>query len=138
LVDENGRNALRHLDHILFNGVLDVETGRNFRTTGPLVNKGTLKSIATGFIGPDAPVTVTIDGNYTGIGYPLDVENQGVMDVEAPGPTADATDGIKGKLRNYDAASRTLPQIYSDWGAAGGRSATTRVLGIPGPSTSER
>ena len=133
LVDENGRNALRHLDHILFNGVLDVETGRNFRTTGPLVNKGTLKSIATGFIGPDAPVTVTIDGNYTGIGYPLDVENQGVMDVEAPGPTADATVVIKGKLTNYDAASRTLHKTYYGWGAAGGRSATTRVLGIPGP-----
>jgi len=133
IVDENSRNALRHLDHILFNGFLDVETGRNFRTTGPLVNEGTLKSIATGFIGPDAPVTVTIDGDYTGIGYPLYVENQGVMDVEAPGPTADATVVIKGKLTNYDAASRTLHKTYYGWEAAGGRSATTQVIGSAGP-----
>ncbi|HEY2712129.1 MAG TPA: hypothetical protein VGI60_06405 [Chthoniobacterales bacterium] len=132
IVDENGRNALRHLDHILFNGFLDVETGRNFRTTRPLVNEGSLLSIATGFIGPDAPTTVTIDGDYTGIGYPLDVENQGVMSVAAPGPTADATVVINGNLTNYDAASRTLHKTYYGWGAAGGRSATTRVLGIPG------
>ena len=133
IVDENGRNALRHLDHILLNGFLDVETGRNFRTTGPLVNEGTLLSIATGFIGPDAPATVTIKGDYTGIGYPLDVGTQGLMDVEAPGPTADATVVINGNLTNYDGASRTLHKTYYGWGAAGGRSATTQVIGSAGP-----
>jgi hypothetical protein len=133
IVDENGRNALRHLDHILFNGFLDVETGRNFKTGGPLVNEGTLLSVATGFIGPDAPTKITIDRDYTGIGYPLDVENQGVMVVLAPGPTADATVVINGNLTNYDAASRTLHKTYYSWGAAGGRSATTQVLGSAGP-----
>ncbi len=121
------------MDHIFVDGIFDVETGRDFTTGGSLVNEGTLYVISTGFIGPDGPATVRINGDYTGIGYPLDVGTVGVSSVQAPGPSADAQTVVKGNITNYEAATRTLHKTYYGWEAAGGRSATTQVLGGNGP-----
>lgn len=67
-------------------GYLDVETGREFTTGGSVVNEGYMAVYATGFIGPDAPATLVVNGNYTGIGYPLDEGTVGLLKVLAPGP----------------------------------------------------
>jgi hypothetical protein len=131
IVDENGRDALRHLQHNLVDGDLDFEIGHNFTTEGSLINEGAI-DLATkdSPAGPgDVNTTLTINGNYTGIGFPLDPNTLGVVGLYAPGPIGDARMVINGALTNYDAGTQTLHKSYFGWFAANGASATTRVLG---------
>lgn len=129
IVDQHGHDALANLNHILLYGYLDVETGKKFITGGSLTNEGFASVYSTGFIGPDAPGTLVVSEDYTGIGYPLDLGTNGETKVIAPGPTADAKMIIKGNLTNYGQATRTLHKTYYVWEAGSGRSATTQVLG---------
>jgi hypothetical protein len=133
IVDQYGHDALANLDHILLYGIFDVETGREFTTAGSFLNEGTTVVYSTGFIGPDAPATLVITGDYTGIGYPLDLGTFGLLKPVAPGPSADAKIVIRGRITNYDAASKTLHKSYFVWDAAGGRSATIQVMGGSSP-----
>ena len=82
-----------------------------------------------GFVTGDTNTTLTISGNYTGIGYPLDLNTDGLVELLAPGPNGNARMVIKGALTNYDADTQTLHKSYFGWEAANGAGATTRVLG---------
>jgi len=128
IVDENGNDALRNFEHNLLDGIFDFETGRNFTSAGSIVNEGEVHVISE-LAGADYPTTLTINGDYTGIGFPLDPGTIGLTLVLAAGPTGDAKMVIKRNLTNYDAASKTLNKTYYVWMAANGRSATTQVLG---------
>ena len=129
-VDENGHDALANLQHTMVNGTLDIETGRSFTTGGPFVNEGEVWVISTGY---GAPATLTVKGDYTGIGYPLDPGTVGLVLMLAPGPTSDAKMIIKGQLTNYDANTSTLEKCRFQWEAAGGRKAVTQALGGAAP-----
>jgi hypothetical protein len=126
MVDQHGHDALANLRHILLGGDFDPRGGRNFTTGGSFVNEGAIFVDSAGF-SADAPTTFTINGNYTGIGYPLDPGTDGLAFVLAPG--ADARVIINGHLTNYDATTQTLQKSSYNWEAANGHSATTRVLG---------
>ena len=128
IVDENGNDALRNFQHNLLNGIFDFETGRNFMSVGSIVNEGEVHVISE-FAGADANTTLTINGDYTGIGFPLDPGTLGFALVEAAGPIGDAKMVINGALTNYNAARKTLNKTWYQWEAANGRSATTQVLG---------
>ena len=128
IVDENGNDALRNFEHNLLYGIFDFETGRNFMSAGSIVNEGEVHVISE-FAGADANTTLTINGDYTGIGFPLDPGTLGVALVEAAGPIGDAKMVINGALTNYNAARKTLNKTFYQWEAANGRSATTQVLG---------
>jgi hypothetical protein len=131
IVDENGRDALRHLQHNLVDGDLDFEIGHNFTTEGSLINEGEIDLFTKDSpAGPgDVNTTLTINGNYTGIGFPTDPNTLGLVGLYAPGPIGDARVVIEGALTNYDAGTQTLHKSYFVWEAANGASATTRVLG---------
>jgi hypothetical protein len=128
LVDENGNDALRNVEHNLLNGQLAPALfGHNFTTTGSLVNEGEIDIVTYSFdSSPDLPTTFTVSGNFTGIGFPDD-GNLGFVGIEAPGANAKLL--INGSLTNYDAAHKTLSKMWNQWVAAGGKSATTQVLG---------
>jgi len=128
IVDENGNDALRNFEHNLLYGIFDFETGRNFMSAGSIVNEGEVHVISE-FAGADANTTLTINGDYTGIGFPLDPGTLGRALVEAAGPIGDAKMVINGALTNYNAARKTLNKTWYQWEAANGRSATTQVLG---------
>jgi hypothetical protein len=128
IVDENGNDALRNFEHNLLYGIFDFETGRNFMSAGSIVNEGDVHVISE-FAGADANTTLTINGDYTGIGFPLDEGTLGRALVEAAGPIGDAKMVINGALTNYNAARKTLNKTWYQWEAANGRSATTQVLG---------
>jgi hypothetical protein len=128
IVDENGNDGLRNFQHNLVNGIFDFETGRNFTSAGSIVNEGEVHVISE-FAGADANTTLTINGDYTGIGFPLDPGTNGFALVEAAGPIGDAKMVINGALTNYNAARKTLNKTWYQWEAANGRSATTQVLG---------
>ena len=128
IVDENGNDALRNFEHNLLYGIFDFETGRNFMSAGSIVNEGDVHVISE-FAGADANTTLTINGDYTGIGFPLDAGTLGRALVEAAGPIGDAKMVINGALTNYNAARKTLNKTWYQWEAANGRSATTQVLG---------
>ena len=70
LTDENGADALAHFRHNAFDGYFDLEVGRNFTTEGSFVNEGVITVIASdpGSVSGDIDTTLTINGNYTGIG----------------------------------------------------------------------
>jgi hypothetical protein len=131
LIDENGNDALRNVQHNLLNGKLLFGVGRNFTTAGSFVNEGEINLPAQSFdpAAPDVPTTLTINGDYTGIGFPLDPGTLGFALVEAAGPIGDAKMVINGALTNYNAARKTLNKTWYQWEAANGRSATTQVLG---------
>jgi hypothetical protein len=131
ITDESGRDALRHLQRNAVDGDLDFEVGRNFTTEGSLVNEGEIDVFAKdpAFTSGDVTTRLTINGNYTGLGYPLDPNTVGLANLIAPGPKGDARMIINGALTNYDADSHTLHKTYYGWQAAHGASATTRVLG---------
>ena len=130
IVDENGRNALRHFRHNLLFGYFDLEVGRDFTTEGCFVNEGEVVIFASDpdSIAGDVTTTLTINGNYTGIGYPLDPNTNGTATLIAAGPAGDARMIINGALTNYDCATQTLDKSAFAWLAANGASATTRVL----------
>jgi hypothetical protein len=128
IVDENGNDALRNFQHNLVTGIFDFETGRNFTSAGSIVNEGEVHVISE-FAGADANTTLTVNGDYTGIGFPLDPGTNGISVVLAAGPIGEARMVINGALTNYDARSKTLHKTYYFWGAANGRSATTQVFG---------
>ncbi|MGH7983645.1 MAG: hypothetical protein ACREFF_10965 [Candidatus Udaeobacter sp.] len=134
IVDENGRNALRHFRHNLLYGYFDLEVGRNFTTEGCFVNEGEVVILASDpdSITGDVTTTLTIKGNYTGIGYPLDPNTNGFLTLLAAGPVGDARMVINGALTNYDANTQTLHKTIFAWEAANGASATTTVLGVSG------
>jgi subtilase-type serine protease len=127
-VDENGNDGLRHFEHNLLNGVLLLDTGRNFTTSGSMVNEGFF-IVESQFAGAYGDTTLTISGDYTGIGYPLDPGTLGFALLLASGPIGDAKMVINGNLTNYDPATKTLNKTRYDWEAANGRSATTQLLG---------
>jgi hypothetical protein len=131
LTDENGADALAYFQNNAFDGYFDLEVGRNFTTEGAFVNAGLITIFASdpGFISGDVTTTLTINGNYTGIGYPLDPNTDGQVELLAPGPQGDARMVINGALTNYNAARKTLNKTWYQWEAANGRSATTQVLG---------
>ncbi len=133
--DENGTDAIARFRHNLLDGYFDLEVGRNFTTEGSFVNEGLITIFASdpGFVTGDTNTTLTISGNYTGIGYPLDPNTDGLVELLAPGPNGDARMVINGALTNYDAATQTLHKSYWLWEAAGGRSAITKVLGGKAP-----
>jgi hypothetical protein len=131
IIDEQGNDALAHLNHILLGGDFNPRGGRNFTTGGSLVNEGAIFVDSAGFSGADAPTTFTVNGNYTGVGYPLDPGTDGLGAVLAPG--ANARMIINGHLTNYDAATQTLHKSIFNWTAANDHSATTRVLSASGP-----
>jgi hypothetical protein len=128
-LDENGNDALRHFEHNLLNGVFEFGTGRDFTTAGSFVNEGMLV-VQSEFGGAYGNSTLTITGDYTGIGYPIDpAAPLGLAVLLAAGPIGDAKMVINGSLTNYDPATKTLHKTYHVWEAANGRSATTQVLG---------
>jgi hypothetical protein len=127
-VDENGNDALRHFDHNLVNGVLLLDTGRSFTTSGSMVNEGLLW-VEAQFGGAYGNGTLTISGDYTGIGYPLDPGTFGLALLNASGPIGDAKMIIKGALTNYDAVHKTLNKTRFQWEAANSRTAVTQVMG---------
>jgi hypothetical protein len=131
LTDENGADALAHFRHNAFDGYFDLEVGRNFTTEGAFVNEGGIAIFASdpGSVSGDVTTTLTINGNYTGVGYPLDPNTDGLLSLTAPGPMGDARMLINGALTNYDSGTQTLHKSYFGWEAAGGASAVTRVLG---------
>ena len=131
ITDEQGRDAITHFRHNLFDGYFDLEVGRNFTTEGSFVNEGLITVFASepGFFSGDIDTTLTINGSYTGIGYPLDPNTDGQVELLAPGPDGDARMIINGALTNYNAARKTLNKTWYQWEAANGRSATTQVLG---------
>jgi hypothetical protein len=131
LTDENGADALAHFRHLAFDGYFDLEVGRNFTTECSFVNEGLITVIASdpGSVSGDIDTTLTINGSYTGIGYPLDPNTDGQVELLAPGPDGDARMIINGALTNYNAARKTLNKTWYQWEAANGRSATTQVLG---------
>ena len=128
IVDQFGNDALRHFQHNLVNGYFLLDTGRDFTTEGSFINEGEIV-IESQFAGIDVPTTLTINGDYTGIGFPLDPGTLGLATRGAAGPIADAKMVIRGNLTNYDAARKTLNKTFYQWEAANGRSATTQVLG---------
>ncbi|MEO7724889.1 MAG: hypothetical protein ABIU29_09425, partial [Chthoniobacterales bacterium] len=130
IVDENGSDALEHFRHNLLLGYFDLEVGRNFTTEGSFVNEGEVVIFATDpdFISGDVTTTLTINGNYTGIGYPLDPNTNGAVSLLATGPVGDARMVIDGALTNYDSDTQTLHESAFAWLAANGASATTQVL----------
>jgi hypothetical protein len=129
LTDQTGNDALRNVQHNLLNGQLAFGVGRNFTATGSLVNEGEIDVGAQSFDqNPDVATTLTVNGDYTGIGFPDD-GNLGIAIITAPGPNADAKMVIKGALTNYDTAHKALSKTWYQWEAAGGHSATTQVLG---------
>ena len=128
IVDQFGNDALRHFQHNLVNGYFLLDTGRDFTTEGSFINEGEIV-IESQFAGIDVPTTLTINGDYTGIGFPLDPGTLGLASVLAAGPIADAKMVIRGNLTNYNAARKTLNKTFYQWEAANGRSATTQVLG---------
>jgi hypothetical protein len=131
ITDEQGRDAITHFRHNLFDGYFDLEVGRNFTTEGSFVNEGLITVFASepGFFSGDIDTTLTINGSYTGIGYPLDPNTDGQVELIAPGPDGDARMIINGALTNYNPARKTLNKTWYQWEAANGRSATTQVLG---------
>ena len=131
LTDENGANALAHFRHNAFDGYFDLEVGRNFTTECSFVNEGGIAIFASdpGSVTGDLNTTLTINGNFTDIGYPLDPNTDGLVELLAPGPQGDARMVINGALTNYEAGTQTLHKSYFGWVAANGASATTRVLG---------
>ena len=131
LTDENGADALAHFRHNAFDGYFDLEVGRDFTTEGAFVNEGGIAIFASdpASVSGDVTTTLTINGNYTGVGYPLDPNTDGLVSLAAPGPMGDARMLINGALTNYDSGTQTLHKSYFGWGAAGGASAVTRVLG---------
>jgi hypothetical protein len=131
LTDENGANALAHFRHNAFDGYFDLEVGRNFTTEGAFVNEGGIAIFASdpGSVTGDLNTTLTINGNFTDIGYPLDANTDGLIELFAPGPDGDARVIINGALTNYDANTHILNKSYFAWVAANGASAVTRVLG---------
>jgi hypothetical protein len=129
LLDENGNDALRNIEHNLLNGQLaNALFGHNFTTAGSLVNEGEMDIVTFSPFdqSPDLATTFTVSGDFTGIGFPDD-GNLGFVDIEAPG--ADAKLLIKGALTNYDASHKTLGKMWNQWIAAAGHSAATQVLG---------
>ena len=132
IVDQNGNDALANLQHILVDGIFDLETGRNFTSAGPVVNEGVV-FLLTNYFGIEGPELLTINGDYTTIGYPLDPGTEGFTGLLAPGPVDNAKMVINGRLTNYDAMHRTLNKTYFKWVAANDRSATTQVLGDSRP-----
>lgn len=128
ITDQSGRDAFRHLQRNGVNGIFYMEVGHNYTDQSSLVNEGEI-DVVSEFGGLEAPTTMTINGDYTGVGYPLDAGTVGFAGVVAAGPTADAKMVIKGALTNYDPMTKTLHKSYFKWQAARGRSATTRVLG---------
>jgi hypothetical protein len=131
LTDENGADALAHFRHNAFDGYFNLEIGRNFTTEGAFVNEGGIAIFAShpGDASGDIDTTLTINGSFTGVGYPLDPNTDGEVELVAPGPDGDARMIINGALTNYDAASKTLNKTWYQWEAANRRSATTQVLG---------
>ncbi len=131
IVDENGGDALEHFRHNLLFGYFDLEVGRNFTTEGSFVNEGEVVIFATDpdSISGDETTTLTINGDYTGIGYPLDPNTNGAASLLAAGPVGDARMVINGALTNYDSDTQTLQKSAFAWQAANGASATTQVLG---------
>jgi hypothetical protein len=131
ITDEMGRDALRHLERNAVDADLDFEVGRNFTTEGSFVNEGEIDIFAKdpAFTSAGFDTRLTINGNYTGIGYPLDPNTVGLVNLIAPGPTGNAAMVINGALTNYDPDSQTLHKTYYGWQAANGASAVTRVLG---------
>ena len=131
ITDEEGRDAITHFRHNLFDGYFDLEVGRNFTTEGSFINEGFITVFASdpGFVSGDIDTTLTINGSYTGIGYPLDPNTDGQVQLLAPGPDGDARMIINGALTNYDAGTQTLHKSWFAWLAANGASATTLVLG---------
>jgi hypothetical protein len=131
LTDENGANALAHFRHNAFDGYFDLEVGRNFTTEGAFVNEGGIAIFASdpGSVTGDLNTTLTINGNFTDIGYPLDANTDGLVELLAPGPDGDAQMIINGALTNYDADTHILNKSYFAWEAANGAGAVTRVLG---------
>ncbi len=130
VVDENGDDALRHFRHNLLYGYLALEVGRDFTTESSFVNEGEIVIFSTDpdFISGDVTTTLSINGNYTGIGYPLDPDTNGAATLSAAGPVGDARMIINAALTNYDSATHTLDKSAFAWLAANGASATTRVL----------
>src|ERR1700686_1142882 len=129
LIDQNGNDALRNLQHNLLNGKLELGAGRNFTTGGSLVHEGEIDVLPQPFDqGSDVPTTLTINGDYTGVGFPDD-GNIGTAIIEAPGPNADGKMIINGALTNYDANSKTLNKTWFQWMAAQGRNAIVQVMG---------
>jgi hypothetical protein len=94
------------------------------------VNEGGIAIFASdpGVTG-DLNTTLTINGNFTDIGYPLDANTDGLIELFAPGPDGDARVIINGALTNYDADTHTLNKSYFAWEAANGVRAVMRVLG---------
>jgi hypothetical protein len=135
LTDENGADALAHFRHNAFDGYFDLEVGRNFTTEGAFVNEGGIAIFASdpGSVTGDLNTTLTINGNFTDIGYPLDANTDGLVELLAPGPKGDATMVIEGALTNYDSDRQTLHKSYFGWEAANGACAATRVLGGGSP-----
>jgi hypothetical protein len=120
-VDQFGRNALAHFSHILFPGFLDLEAGTNFTDPVSLVNEG--------FVYLQNSGVFTVNGNYTGIGFPEDEGTLGIVQQLTPDPTFDSVMLIKGALTNYDAAHKTLNKTWFNWISANGLSAVCQVLG---------
>lgn len=131
IVDENGNDALRHFRHNLLSGYFDLEVGRDFTTEGSFVTEGEVVIFGTDpdFISGDVTTTLTVNGDYTGIGYPLIPNTNGVVSLLAAGPLGDARMVINGALTNYDSATQTLHKSAFAWEAANGARATTQVLG---------
>jgi hypothetical protein len=131
LTDENGADAIAHFRHNAFDGYFDLEVGRDFTTEGAFVNEGGIAIFASdpGSVTGDLNTTLMINGNFTDIGYPLDANTDGLIELLAPGPSGDARMIINGALTNYDAGTQTLHKSYFAWVAANGAGATTCVLG---------
>ncbi len=131
IIDQTGNDALSHFNYNQgASSIFDIEAGRNLTTEGSLVNEGEVHVLA-GFGGDEATTTLTINGDYTGIGSPFDPGTNGVAFLVAPGPLGDARMVIRGHLTNYDGNTHTLRKSYWWWEAANGRKAVTQVLGGP-------
>ena len=117
-------------------GDLHFEVGSHFTSKGSFVNEGEIDVLSKddpSFISGDATTTITINGTYTGIGYPLNPNTVGLTSLVAAGPIGDAKMIINGALTNYQASTHTLHQTYFAWEAANGASTTTKVLGGSAP-----
>jgi hypothetical protein len=128
LLDENGNDALRNIEHNLPTGTLaPALCGRSFSTAGSLVSEGELIVVTTSFDdSPDANASFTVNGNFTGIGFPDD-GTPGIVVIDAA--RADGKMVINGALTNYDAAHKTLSKTWYNWTAGPGHIATTQVFG---------
>ena len=127
--DEHGNDGLRNFRRNTLNGVFCIGTGRDFTTSGSLLNKGFVE-VDGAVGGGDASSVLTVDGDYTVIGNPLvDLNAVGATILTASGTLGNAHILVNGTLGNYNACTRTLDGGDYYFFTGRGRRATIQTLG---------